>query len=535
MINALWSAALLLFINGKIAGEHASFLNNDDWRIYVVLIVISFFTARYFQKYMISLTYDLGNELNLSVFQRLRFSNYEAYLKLGEERVRTVMSDVVILQRFPQVFIESFNAGVMVLIGLGYLFWINMLNAFIVSVVLLLLGAIYYLRNMAIQKDLSAARDLANVYQQNVNDFLRGFKEVKMSADRSDTIYDQFLVPNRSKVKALTVKSITRLMGNELIGTYCWYVMIGVVLFLIPVMQKNANDHGGSFIVTLLFLMGPVAVVITQIKEFTLMRIAMNRIQEFNTLLHSASSGQLNHGSEMPVGEAFESIRFENVEYEYFDAKRKETFRLQPLNLEIRKGDSLFVTGGNGSGKSTFIQLLSGLYTPMSGTIYWNDIPVTPEHYAWYRNQLSCIFTDCYLPGENYDGFQLSRNNEQLMLLIEKMQLSDVIAIDEQHNRISNQLSKGQQKRLALIYLLLENKEVIVLDEWAAEQDPVFRGVFYKEIIPALKRDGKTVIAVTHDDQYFHCAEKVVRFDFGKISDIHINESLLTKEAFHSL
>lgn len=527
MINALWSAILLLFINGKIAGDETPFLNNYDWRIYAVLIVVSFFTSRYFQVYMIRLTYDLGNDLGLSIFQKLRFSNYEEYVALGEDKVRTAMADVVILQRFPQAFIETFNAAVMVIMGLTYLFWINTISALIVLAVLIILGTIYYLRNIAIQKDLNKARDLANIYQQNVNDFLRGFKQVKMSTKRSDVIYNNFLVTNRNKVKALTVKSILKHMGNELIGNYSWYLMLGVVLFAIPILLKTTTRDGSSFVVTLLFLMGPVSIVITEIKEFSLMQIAISRIGEFNKLLNASKGIETGHGDLSPINTVFKNIRFENVVYEYFDQQKKETFRLQPLNLEIVNGDCIFVTGGNGSGKSTFIHLLAGLYMPVSGHIYLNDVLITENNYAYYRDQLSCIFTDCPLFNDNYDQFPLNEQNEQVEALIAEMELSEVLKIDQDKNRISTNLSKGQQKRLALIYLLLEDKDVIILDEWAAEQDPVFRATFYKEIIPSLKQKGKTVIAVTHDDQYFHCAEKVIKFDYGKIVDIQVNQPLL--------
>ncbi|MFY0256193.1 cyclic peptide export ABC transporter [Chitinophaga sp. 30R24] len=526
LINAVWSSVLLLFINGKIAGEQTPFMNNYDWRIYVALIVSSFITSRFFQVYMIRLTYDLGNDLALSIFQKLRFSNYEEYTELGEDKVRTAMADVVVLQRFPQAFIETFNAAVMVLIGLGYLFWVNTISALVVFAVLIILGTLYYLRNMVIQRDLNKARDLANVYQQNVNDFLRGFREVKMSTKRSDNIYHDFLVTNRNKVKELTVKSILKLMGNELIGNYSWYMMLGMVLFAIPVLLHTSIHDSSSFVITLLFLMGPVSIVITEIKEFTMMQIAIARINQFNELLKAAELIEMGHGDMTPINTTFESIRFEDVVYEYFDEKKKETFRLQPLNIDIRKGDCIFVTGGNGSGKSTFIHLLTGLYVPCSGRIYLNDVLIDQSNYPYYRNQLSAIFTDCHLFSENYDRFAL-QDNEQLKFLINEMQLKDVIKIDEEKNRISTNLSKGQQKRLALICLLLEDKDVIVLDEWAAEQDPSFRAIFYKEIIPELKRKGKTVIAVTHDDQYFHCAEKVVKFDYGTIVDININQPLL--------
>jgi putative ATP-binding cassette transporter len=90
--------------------------------------------------------------------------------------------------------------------------------------------------------------------------------------------------------------------------------------------------------------------------------------------------------------------------------------------------------------------------------------------------------------------------------------------VELQDGRFSTtDLSTGQRKRLALIAALLEEKPVLVLDEWAADQDPHFREKFYMDIIPLLKKEGITLIAITHDDKYYHCADKLFRMDYGKL------------------
>ena len=81
------------------------------------------------------------------------------------------------------------------------------------------------------------------------------------------------------------------------------------------------------------------------------------------------------------------------------------------------------------------------------------------------------------------------------------------------------QLSTGQRKRIALLVALLENRDIIVLDEWAADQDPQFRRQFYKNILPKLKAMGKTIIAITHDDYYFKTADYILSFKDGVLSE----------------
>lgn len=524
LINSIWSMGLLLLINNRIAGTSLPFVQGYDWQIYVVLILVSFFTARAFQSYTIRLTYELGNDLGLSIFEKLRFADYEEYIKLGEEKVRTATADVTTLQRFPNVFIEVFNSIVMVSIGLGYLFYTNFLSALLILGVLTTLAVVYYIRNLSISRDLNTVRDLANIYQQNVNDFLRGFKDVKMSITRSDNIFKKYISQNRNRVKELTIKTLIKFMGNELMGNYLWYLLIGIIVFLLPVILHMTNVVNNQFVVTLLYLMGPVGIVVARISEFTQMQIAVDRLEQFHNKINASQAIAIGHGDLVATSGEFEGIRFENVTFEYYDERRAETFRLKPLTLHIKKGESIFITGGNGSGKSTFVNLLTGLYVPHSGTISLNGQAISEITYPGYRNRIAAIFTDSGLFSENYDGLDLEPDNERLMFWLRKMELENIVTFDNERKSIKADLSKGQQKRLALIYIMLENKDVIVLDEWAAEQDPVFRAYFYKKIIPELKQMGKTVVVVTHDDTYFNCGERLIKFDYGNIvSDTQVN------------
>jgi ABC-type siderophore export system fused ATPase/permease subunit len=251
-------------------------------------------------------------------------------------------------------------------------------------------------------------------------------------------------------------------------------------------------------------------------------KIALGRLSEFYKTL----SGSVVANPELDVhtGEdTFSKVAFEDVSYEYFDKKKEKTFELGPLNLQVISGEVLFIVGANGSGKSTFVNLLTGLYKPLNGSIkFYNDKMQPDESEATFKKHVATIFTHPYLFSENYDGFEITEDNKQLSELIAKMKLSDVIRYDTEKNTIDNRLSKGQEKRLAMVYTLLEDKPIIVLDEWAAEQDPEFREFFYSTLIPELKQKGKTIIAISHDDKYFSYADRIIKFDYGKIE--HIKE-----------
>jgi ABC-type siderophore export system fused ATPase/permease subunit len=213
----------------------------------------------------------------------------------------------------------------------------------------------------------------------------------------------------------------------------------------------------------------------------------------------------------------FELLEFKNIGYTYFDQQKKQTFSLGPIDWQIKKGEVVFLTGGNGSGKSTFVNLLTGLYCPKEGQVLVNGKETSYPDYLNFKESISAIFTTNYLFSENYDDYELSCSNAELGKYIELVRMQNILRLNNGKSTFEDKLSKGQQKRLAMIYALMEERPILVLDEWAAEQDPAFRAYFYTCLLPDLKRMGKTIIAVTHDDNYFLSADRIIKFDCGRI------------------
>ncbi len=526
LMDSVWVTTLIAFIDTKITGNPLpiSIVEEYDAAFYVFAMILSFIVSRYFQSHMVKLTCNFGTDLALSIFDKLRFTNYNEFQELGQDRVRTLMSDVGTIQRFPTTFIEVFKAGVMTLIGVSYMFYTHLFAALILSSVILVLTFIFYFRNLSIENDIEKLRDLQNTNEKHTNNFLRGFKEIKTSITRSGNIF-QYISDIKNSIKLLNIKVLSKYIINELLASHAVYMVIGVILFLLPMIMNIQTSVITSFIMIIFFLTGPLTILVSEIEEFTRMNTAYKRIDEFNRIINSSESTNIGYGDLTNINESFENLEFENLIYEYFDKKKNSTFVLGPINLKISKGECIFITGGNGSGKSTFINLLTGLYVPISGNIHLNGTKINAENYPYYRDQIASVFTDTYLFDENYNGFEINPINIELNDLVNEMKISNILKIDEDKQVFNLTLSKGQQKRLALIYALMEKKDIIVLDEWAAEQDPKFRSYFYNVLIQKIKESGKTLIAVTHDDEYFNCAERLIEFKYGKVyKDLTISE-----------
>jgi putative ATP-binding cassette transporter len=198
-----------------------------------------------------------------------------------------------------------------------------------------------------------------------------------------------------------------------------------------------------------------------------------------------------------------------------------------PLRLTITSGEVLFIVGGNGSGKSTLLRVLTGLYAPTRGSLLADGIAVQPPNVQAYREMISAVFSDFHLFRKLYGMAGI--DDAAVRRLLEQMQLDRKTSFSNQ--RFSTQeLSTGQRKRLALLITLLEDRPLYMFDEWAADQDPEFRAYFYESLLPTLKRRGKTVVIVTHDDRYFHLADRLITLEYGDIRSIEEQKPSLPGE-----
>ena len=213
-------------------------------------------------------------------------------------------------------------------------------------------------------------------------------------------------------------------------------------------------------------------------------------------------------------------ITFNAVCYEHLDSDSdSKKFVVGPIDAHIKSGEITFIVGGNGSGKSTFSKTISLHYPVTSGEIRFDEIRVTPANINSYRQQIACIYSDYYLFQYLHSDF--SCDAEMISLVdsyLSVLELKDKVNFkDGQFSTL--RLSDGQRRRLALLVAFLDDKALYIFDEWAADQDPYFKEIFYFDILPKLKAQGKTIVAISHDDRYFHVADQLLVMENGKLID----------------
>jgi putative ATP-binding cassette transporter len=125
------------------------------------------------------------------------------------------------------------------------------------------------------------------------------------------------------------------------------------------------------------------------------------------------------------------------------------------------------------------------------------------------------VFADFYL-FDRLLGLDQDDLDEQAQLYLKRLRLDRKVKVVN-GTLSTTALSQGQRKRLTLLTAYLENRPIYVFDEWAADQDPTFKDLFYTEFLPQLQKQGKTVLVISHDDQYFHLCDRALKLNYGQI------------------
>ena len=350
---------------------------------------------------------------------------------------------------------------------------------------------------------------------EGITDLFDGFKEQKLSSRRSQDLNAAFIQVSK---RAADRRYDVHIHGWQqfIFGELAFNFMLGVVVFVVPVYSQGFTDDVVKVTASVLFMMGPMFGLMQMLAVMGEAEAAAGRMLGLEeTLAAMAEPG--SKAPPLPVPADFQEIRMDGVSFAYPAPAGEVPFTVGPINLTVRRGEIVFITGGNGSGKSTLIRLLTGLYPPRGGRLAVDALTLTPRHLQAYRELIATVFSDFHLFPRLYgaSGF----DPEQAQALLQTLEMTAITALDG--DRFTRRaLSAGQRKRLALIAALLERRPVLVLDEWAADQDPHFRARFYRDLLPALKRQGLTIIAVTHDDHYFDAADRRLHLEEGRLTEI---------------
>ncbi len=487
-----------------------------------VLFLVALFLFFKTQQYVtITATAEIEaiiHKLRVRLMDMIRRSELLELEKIGRSRiVAAVTSDTAILTQASNMLAFTTQGAVLIFFVGLYVAYLS-LAAFLLTVVIVSGAAVifhYKNRRLAAQKGESAAWE-RRLFDR-LTDFLNGFKEVRLNRARSNDLFADALDVSKTaaNIKIRTQAETFRMIVTSQISMY---VLLGAVVFIAP----NLSDSlGGSSIAktttALLFVVGACFGLVQSIPILLNANAAADRIDRLEAALQSTLAGI--EPREIAARPRFQTITLQNIVFRYTDRFSDTVFKIGPIDFTLHAGDLVFITGGNGSGKSTFLRVLAGLYPPDSGDIFLDGMRINDNNRDDYRALMSAIFFDYHLFQKLY-GIEAAEPAE-LDRLLRQFRLDDKTALVDGEFRTLD-LSGGQRRRLALIVSMLEKRPIMLLDEWTAEQDPEYRRKFYDELLPEMMQAGATIVVITHDDRYLdelHLPARRIRMDEGRIVD----------------
>jgi len=341
-----------------------------------------------------------------------------------------------------------------------------------------------------------------------------GAKELKLHRRRRESFHRQLLRPSATSLAQSHIAGSDIFAFASSLGQVVIFALIGLLLFPRPSALATTPQVMASYCVTLLYVMVPLEVILTRLSEINRAGVAIDKIESLGLSLAS-EPGEDRSGKESILEPEWSTLNLAGVTHSYRIERENLSFTLGPLDLTLRRGELLFLIGGNGSGKTTLAKLLTGLYYPEAGEIRLDGRKIDDREREDYRQLFSAVFSDFFL-FESVLGLEFSEIDDQAQRYLNRLQLNHKVRVD---NGVFSaiDLSQGQRKRLALLTAYLEDRPIYLFDEWAADQDPAFKEVFYCELLPDLKALGKTIIVITHDDRYHHVADRIIKLEYGKI------------------
>lgn len=433
--------------------------------------------------------------------------------KIGRTEIYAGLSrEVQIISQCASMLTVAGQSAILVLFCMAYMAYLST-TAFILATVFTATGAVFHLtRSKEVNAQLHESALRENQMVSGFSDILEGFREIKLNKKKSDEISE-----NVSQVSGLVSRlriKTQALQAHDFVwSNVTFFVLTGLMAFAVPILTTVDSETVAMTTTATLFLIGPVVSIVGSLPNFAQANAAAQRILSLEE--------RLSQLQPLPVAKEaanrfanFRSIRLDHLQFNHQAVGGDKGFEVGPITLDIERGSTVFITGGNGSGKTSLLYLLLSLYPAASGTVSVDGSIVTEASIQSYRNLFSTIFSDNHLFGELF-GIE-SLDVDEVERLFAMLEMGHKIKLDgRRFNTL--QLSSGQKKRVAMIAAILEKRPICVFDEWAADQDPSFREKFYRIILPYLKAAGITVIAITHDDKYFDGADVRLHMADGKL------------------
>ncbi|WP_337020924.1 multidrug ABC transporter permease/ATP-binding protein [Pantoea anthophila] len=512
LLSAVLGIGMIAFINREmIVAINTSFAVLPQFLLQLVVLMAVTLAS---QLALTTLGHQFVWRLRGEFIKRILDTRVERIEQLGSAQLLAgLTSDVraitLAFVRLPELF-----QGVIITLGSAiYLAWLSpeMLLVTSLWMAVTLVGG--WLLVSRVYQHMAKLREIEDSLYRDYQTVIEGRKELQLNRSRAQQVYDTVYQEDARAWRHHIVRADTYHLSAVNWSNIMTLGAIGIVFFMANSLGWADTAVAATFSLTLLFLRTPLLSAVGALPTLLSAQVAFRKLNAFDLAPYQP-------GFHAPAATAaWQTLELRDVSFHYGD----NGFKVGPINLTLRRGELVFLIGGNGSGKSTLAMLLTGLYQPQSGTLLLDGQPITADELDRWRSQFSAVFTDLHLFDRLIGREGVPANPALVQQWLERLKMQDKLKLVG--NKVLNlRLSKGQSKRLALLLAVAEERDVLLLDEWAADQDPHFRRIFYRELLPWLQEEGKTVFAISHDDHYFIHADRLLEMREGQLTELTGNE-----------
>ncbi|EAH8849733.1 multidrug ABC transporter permease/ATP-binding protein [Campylobacter lari] len=516
IFTSILGVLTLVFINEFLLKAN---LENSIIIVYFMLLLLVFFASSSFVEFSLSIFgQNFIFKMQRRIVKQILDTNILSILNTTKAKILASLNNDVRSISFGLLKLPEFiQSSVLIICTSAYIAYLS-LEIFFLCLVWII--CVFLVDNFLMSKVyfyFKNARENDDALQKNYQNILQGHKELTLNPLRAKYYYENEFEKNAlKKKKSSTMGNILHILSNNWSNS-AMLALVGVEFYMALNYKFASLQSATTIALSILFLRAPLGAMIGSFPTLMMAKIALDKILNLNLE---------NYTHEFKIGQsskAWQKLYFKNVSFAY-----NEKFALKPINLELKKGECVFLIGKNGSGKSTFSMILAGLFTDFKGDIFLDNEKITKKNIYEYRSLVSAIFSDFHLFEHILEDDKFSK--EDLVYWLEILELNEKVEfIENTFNTIK--LSAGQKKRLAMLNALLEKRDILILDEWAADQDPMFRKFFYTKLLPLLKQKGITIFAITHDDVYFDMADRILLAQNGQICELKGDIKELAKNA----
>ncbi|MBF0462587.1 MAG: ATP-binding cassette domain-containing protein [Magnetococcales bacterium] len=483
--------------------------------LFCVSVIVNFTYNKKFIVFILNSSFDAMTSWRQEWIRRLAMGSYQTLQNISADHSPEMAERY--LQLIATVLPNISVAANMFFVAVSaYIYFLSVSPQAGLIIMITLIGMnLFYIRQLRTTRSvLAEAKTIESQMAHDLNDILQGNAEIKLGKAKRDQIITFLNAVNDNWHQRRHQYGVN--FGNEFsFITISMILIAAMTIFVLPKFHILPINELPNILAVLLFLIRPMAKFLNAVPDFLAAEDAARRLIDFNDWLPESEFTPSNFGY---APRHIHWIELDGVTFVYQSYDGQSPFSVGPFSFRIRAGSVFGIFGPNGSGKSTLLLLVPLLLTPLTGVVKLDGHVITSERLENYRDLFGSIFQNHHvflrLPeGDSFD-------DELFCDMLTLLEISTLITITSDR-RIQYHLSKGQERRLALAVAVAEGRQILILDEWTADQDQLFRSRFRNELLAKLRALGRTVIFVSHDEQAFELCDDYLVLQNGRVSRLH--------------